>query len=130
MFTTTRWRATAIAKARYTEVPEAGTPEMDRWLFTQHAGRAFLSHVWDCPRCNPNRMPPETLKSRACAHGEALFGDFLRFAEAIEQTALKPLKTNRIRKAMDMREEGGEDTNRGPHILALLVHQEPPKRFI
>jgi len=128
MFTTTRWRATAIAKARYTDVPEAGTPEMDRWLFTQHAGRAFLSHVWDCSRCNPNQMPPESLHTRACPHGEALFIDFLQFGESITQESLPPRSTNRIHKAIDARETLHLESDKGAHILALLAPHAPPKR--
>ena len=119
MFTSTKWRATLIAQARYTEVPTSGTAQFERWLCAQYAGRAFLSHAWDCPKCNPGRLPPESLTSRACPHGERLFGEFLTHSEAIGLGRSQSTRKSRVHKAQEKSEYTEQIDSGSGHLMAL-----------
>jgi hypothetical protein len=129
MFTSTKWRATLIAQARYTEVPAVGTIEMERWLCAQHAGRSFLSHAWDCPKCNPEGLPPESITTRSCSEGEALFRTFLGYAEEVGLQKKKSGAKSRVHKA-DTRDRYTEKpSSSAGHLLALCRYSDAPKRL-
>ena len=120
MFTSTKWRASLISQSRYTDVPEAGTAEMEKWLVAQHSGRNFIAHVWDCPKCNPNHLPPESLNSRACSIGEALFGKFLAQADELGLHKRKSVAKSRVHKASVKDSYTQSSTADRGHLLTAL----------
>ena len=127
MFTSTKWRASLISQARYTDVPAAGTKEMERWLVAQHSGRNFIAHAWDCPKCNPDRLPPETLNSRACAEGEALFRVFLSHADQLGLQKKQSGAKSRVHKAKVKDRYTQSSSEKRGHLLALIPVEHEPK---
>jgi len=80
---TTGQRAAMLIQGRLGEIPLRGTMAFERWICAQHAGRVYLTHVWDCQVCNPEGLPPERLTTQHCHRGDLFFTEAMIYRSAL-----------------------------------------------
>ena len=108
-------RAALLIQGRMGSIPARGTIAYERWVCAQHAGRIYVSHVWDCPACNPEGLPPERLTSQHCHRAEMFFTEALVYRAALAQET-GAVECSKIHKNWA--------PNRGPKVYNT-THLEP-----
>jgi hypothetical protein len=94
---TTGQRAAILIQGRLGRMPRRGTAAYSPWICAQQSGRVYLSHVWDCPQCNPFAVPPEHTTTVPCHRAESFFTEAMVYRSAY--AAMSPTPTpSRIHK--------------------------------
>ncbi len=94
---TTGQRAALIIQGRIGPMPARGTLAFERWICLQNAGRIYLSHVWDCPCCNPEGLPPERLTTQHCHRAEMFFTEAMIYRAAY-LSEVGTIQTSKVHK--------------------------------
>ena len=110
-------RAALLIQARMGTIPDRGTIAYERWLCAQNAGRIYISHVWDCPVCNPEGLPPERLKTLPCHRADLFYTEAMVYRSALQAEVSSD---NRAKIHKKWTPKGGPNVFASGHLAPLI----------